>query len=134
MRLLETCQAYKSYAAMKQRCLDLNHPSSRRHGQRGITICARWLGPEGWKHFYEDMGDRPADKTLERRDNDGNYTPKNCRWGSMAEQSRNRSTNKLTWADVKKIRRSHSPQKELARRYGVKQPMISMVRGRKRWI
>ena len=133
MRLLETCTAYRSYAAMKQRCFDLNHPCSERHGWRGITVCSRWLGPKGWEHFYRDMGDRPRGKTLERRNNNGNYTPRNCYWARMIDQSHNRRDNKLTAADVKEIRRSRLPQKELANMYGVNQSMISMIRSRKRW-
>jgi len=75
---------------MKQRCLDLNHPSAKRHGRRGIKICRRWLGPNGFKNFLHDMGERPLNLSIDRRNNDGNYTPKNCHWATRKQQAQNR--------------------------------------------
>ena len=83
-------RTYISWVAMKTRCLNKSRSNYHYYGGRGITICPQWLGNEGFINFYADMGDRPEGKTLDRfPDNDGNYTPKNCRWATPREQRLN---------------------------------------------
>lgn len=79
---------YHSWAGMKARCSNPNQKSYKYYGGRGIKVCQRWL--DSFENFLEDMGERPEGKTLDRRDNDGNYEPDNCRWATAKQQSSNR--------------------------------------------
>lgn len=81
---------YQSWKAMKARCLNPKSVRYNRYGGRGITICERWLGENGFANFLEDMGRRERkDLTLDRINPDGNYEPSNCRWADKLTQTLN---------------------------------------------
>lgn len=83
---------YRSWASMKNRCLDPNSPSYRYYGGRGIKICKSW---NNFKNFLSDMGLRPNNNlSIERIDNNKGYRKDNCRWATSKDQSRNRRSNK----------------------------------------
>lgn len=81
---------YSVYCGMMQRCYDPKSVGYQYYGARGISVCDRWRGPDGLVHFIKDMGLRPDGYTLERCNNDGPYSPDNCKWSTIAEQNANR--------------------------------------------
>lgn len=83
---------YTSWNHMMDRCKNPKHLHYHRYGGRGITVCKRWIK---FKNFLEDMGERPEGLTLDRRNNDRGYYPKNCRWATNIQQNRNRRNNVL---------------------------------------
>lgn len=80
---------YRSWGAMKSRCLNPNSHAYSRYGGRGITVCDRWR--DDFAAFLSDMGRRPSPQhTLDRfPDQSGNYEPGNCRWATAKEQIAN---------------------------------------------
>ncbi len=106
---------YNSWHGMLQRCYNFKNVGYKYYGKRGIKVCKRWKN--SFINFYKDMGDRPENLTLDRIDNNGNYTPKNCRWSTRIEQANNTRNNVLVtigkktktvseWARIKKINNS----------------------------
>lgn len=90
---------WKTWVRMIGRCTRSTEDHFHRYGGRGITVCDRWLGPDGFANFLSDMGERPKDRTLDRKDNDGNYEPSNCRWATRDEQNFNKSNNRWVTAN-----------------------------------
>lgn len=104
------------------RCENVNNPQYKDYGGRGIKICFRWR--MSFIEFLNDMGERPKDKSLDRKNNNESYScgkclecienswNTNCKWSTSKEQGRNKRNNKLItynnetkcvseWAEIK---------------------------------
>ncbi|MDD2495407.1 MAG: hypothetical protein PHX40_04500 [Bacilli bacterium] len=100
---LTNTRLYRIYHLMKKRCYKKeNNDDYKNYGGRGITICDEWLNKEnGFINFYNwaMVNGYQENLTIDRKDNDGNYEPDNCRWVTIKTQSNNRRSNNLITID-----------------------------------
>ena len=116
---------YNSWAQMRSRCNNPNHPRWADWGGRGITVCERWAS---YENFLADMGERPPGTTLERNGNDGNYEPDNCSWATPAQQARNQRSTKLTPEKIREIvGLAELPVSEVAKRVKIDRHVVGVV-------
>lgn len=111
----------KAWTHMKERCYDVNCKEYPRWGGRGIKICDRWMGDNGFENFLYDMGRSPTPKhSIDRYpDNDGDYEPSNCRWGTPKQQKRNQGD--TLWVEYKGLKK---PLAEWCEELGLQYHMI----------
>jgi ribosome-binding protein aMBF1 (putative translation factor) len=103
------------------RCTNPNSPNYKHYGGKGITVCQRWA--ESFKHFHDDMGDRPPGTSIDRIDPNGNYEPLNCRWATNREQRMNQARSTISIeqaAEVRRLRELHGwGQNTIAKHLGI---------------
>ena len=82
---------YSIWDGMKKRCFNPISPNYKNYGEKGITVCDKWMTFEG---FFEDMGHSNG-LCLDRIDNTKGYSKDNCRWTTYKQNNRNKSSNVL---------------------------------------
>jgi hypothetical protein len=84
---------YRVWNCMNQRCFNQKAQKYENWGGRGISVCEEWRTFAPFQEWALSNGYSEG-LTLDRKDNDGNYCPDNCRWSTYAEQNRNRRGNR----------------------------------------
>lgn len=82
-------KTFQVWSGMKQRCYNPKCAQYKNYGARGIWVCKRWMGDDGFENFLSDMGIKPDGLSLDRKNNDRGYYPSNCRWATPSQQRRN---------------------------------------------
>lgn len=92
---LKNTKLYDVWEGMKQRCSNPKHTGYKYYGARGIKVCKEWK--DNFKIFYEWATNNGYKQglSIDRIDVNGDYTPSNCRWVTMAEQNKNKRKNKI---------------------------------------
>lgn len=114
---------------MHSRCYNPNNNRYKTYGARGITVCSEW---HDFANFYDSMF--PSWKTglqLDRIDNNGPYDASNCQWISRLENTRKRTSSKLTEEQAREIQKLFKPglahQKRLAAQYKISDRMVRYI-------
>ena len=85
-------RTYIAWQNMHRRCNGANEKYLKDYTIRGIVVCKRW---GSFQNFFADMGEMPDGLSLNRIDNNGDYTPSNCEWTDRSAQQNNRRGNRL---------------------------------------
>lgn len=118
---------YHSWQNMKQRCTNPKHPKYKRYGGRGIKVCKEWQDITGFMNWAKNNGYQDG-LSIDRINNDGDYCPENCRWVTVADNSRRKRTTKITPEQAEEIRKNYKKDmKELAEEYGCTEGNIYFI-------
>lgn len=86
---LSNTPTHKIWRGIIARCYNTSHTSYERYGAIGVTVCDRWLEPDGkgFLNFLEDMGERPDGMELNRTQGAKVYSKDNCEWVNLSLQA-----------------------------------------------
>jgi hypothetical protein len=114
---------------MKQRCQNKKNPKYYRYGGRGICVCAAWQEFADFKLWADSHGWEDG-LSIDRIDVDGNYCPENCRFITVAENSKYKSTTKISDEKADIVRRvcsSGASRKDIAELLDVSSSTITSI-------
>ena len=123
---------FRIWIGMRSRCRNPNEPGYSNYGGRGIYVCDEWDEFENFREWAEAAGYNDS-LSIDRIDNDGPYSPENCRIADAKVQSRNRRSTKLTQLKADEIRASSDSATALAQRHGVSRATIRRIRAGEIW-
>jgi hypothetical protein len=92
-------RTYNTWRCMLRRCYDPKHGAYPIYGGAGVAVHPDWMS---FENFLRDMGERPPDTTLDRKEITGNYEPGNCRWMNATVQAENKkNTHWIVWREYR---------------------------------
>jgi hypothetical protein len=127
---------YRTWISVKRRTGDPKHQNYKYYGGRGIKMCERWLGTEGFLNFVSDMGPKPSiEYTVDRINTDKDYSPENCRWVEQFVQAANKRDNNsvvgVSWNKDRSKWVAYISVKEVRRQLGYYESYDEAVLSRK---
>ncbi len=99
---LSSHKLYKVWLSFRHRCTNPLASYYEDYGGRGISVCEEWSDDIKPFYYWAMANGYREGLTLDRTDNDGGYSPENCRWVTMKVQSRNRRSNHMLTLNGKK--------------------------------
>lgn len=134
-RVGKTHPLYFRWQSIKQRCYDPKCESFKYYGGRGIRVCDEWIdSPATFIAWALNNGYKPR-LQIDRKDNDGDYSPGNCQFKTNAENMRNRRGIKLNKEKVNQIRKRFKKgmARALGEEFGVSEWTIYDIMSNRYW-
>lgn len=128
---------YAVWAAMVNRCYNIDAQSYHLYGARGISVCEEWKNDVVCFKEWAFKNGYLKGLHIDRTNNDGNYEPNNCKWISPKENNRNRRQSKLIQKQVDEIKNmleENINQSEIAKKYGIDASLVSKIKRGHRWV
>jgi len=128
---------YKVWQMMKDRCNNPKAQSYKYYGGRGITVCPEWERSSATFLKWAISHGYKQGLSIDRKDNNGDYEPSNCRFVTSRSNLRNNSWTKLCFEIVVKIKELLTEDKlnnrEIGEMFGVSHAVISRIRTNTNW-
>lgn len=133
----ERAHLLNRFGKIRSRCLDPDDKEYHCYGGRGIVICQQWIeNPDSFVEWAKQSGFERR-LQIDRKQNDGPYSPENCQWVTSQENNRNRTNNKLDVqkvAEIRKLLSEGSTQSSVARKFGVHHSLIGRIKSGNQWV